>query len=80
MKIELSPETADALLVDILRNTYRGILDDYNILARRSNLTTYEQEDMAYNLELLDPILRVLEHFSTSTDHVEWLNNQPTRV
>lgn len=80
MKIELSPETADALLVDILRHTYRGILDDYNILARRSNLTAYEQEDMAYNLELLVPILRVLEHFSASADHIEWLNNQPPRV
>jgi hypothetical protein len=80
MKIELSPETADALLVDILRHTYSGILHDYNILARMSNLTPYEQEDMAYNLALLDPILRVLEHFSVSTDHIDWLNNQPPRA
>lgn len=74
MQIKISSETADSLVVDILRNTYEGLTENNIELLAKKSLEKYEEEDLKNNAEMLLHLEKVLRYFSPQTEHNEWLN------
>lgn len=77
MQIKISSDTADSLVVDILRNTYEGLTEDNVTLSSKASLSSYEEKDLKYNAEMLLHLEKVLSYFSVQTEHNEWLKKQP---
>lgn len=73
MQIKISSETADSLVVDILRNTYEGLTEDNIELLAKKSLEKYEEDDLKNNTEMLLHLEKVLRYFSPQTEHNEWL-------
>ena len=74
MQIKISSETADSLVVDILRNTYEGLTENNTELLASKSLEKYEEDDLKNNAEMLPHLEKVLRYFSPQTEHNEWLN------
>lgn len=77
MQIKISSETADRLVVDILRNTYEGLTENNIELLAKKSLEKYEEEDLKNNAEMLPHLEKVLRYFSPQAEHNEWLKKQP---
>lgn len=71
-QLEISSETADALAIDVLRNSLWGIREDITSLKVKQSTTPlapYEAQDLAQFLVWQDHFEQVLRYF---LPHDEW--------
>lgn len=80
MKLEISAETADLMVVDILRDTYSGIVDAIKELKAKDILEHYEEEDLQYNTMMEYHLEKVLRHFSVQSEHEKFLEGINDKV
>jgi len=75
VKLTLPVETIDHITVANLRDTYEGLHRQTSELRKKINLQDYEEQDLAYDVLVMDAIARVLRYFCTQEEHEKWLKS-----
>lgn len=67
-KIEISYETADDLVLSVLKDQYSSILLDISALKIKKTLKPHEEEDLKYNKKLKKHFAKVIRYFMTQEE------------
>ncbi len=70
--IGIDADTADQLVVTILKETYEGIQDEVDELSRKRRLAAHEEEDLKDSLYNLRCLQQVIRYFSIPSDFDKW--------
>ena len=68
-EIKISEETADKLVVDVLRNTLECVRLDIHKLQNKAELESYQQEDLAHDLSMEQHLMAVIRYFTPPSEH-----------
>jgi len=69
--IEIDNETADRIVVAVMREQHNYIKQEIEIQKKISNLKEHEKEDLEYNLRYLDAVVLVYKHYTAPSDWSE---------
>lgn len=68
-ELKISDETADKLVVDVLRNVLEGVRYDIQNLQSKSELKSYQQEDLSNDLVMEQHLMAVIRYFTPPSEH-----------
>lgn len=72
--IGIDADTADQLVVTILKETYEGIQDEVDELSRKRRLAAHEEQDLKDSLYNLRCLQQVIRYFSVPSEYQNWLD------
>lgn len=68
-EIQISEETVDKLVVDVLRNTLERVRQEIHRLQDKAELKSYQQEDLAHGLSMEQHLMAVIRYFTPPSEH-----------
>jgi hypothetical protein len=63
MKINLSENTVDEIVISDLRRSYESCLKEINLLSQKDSLKFHEEEDLDYNQKLQNAFEVILMYY-----------------
>jgi hypothetical protein len=77
--IEVDFETADRIIVAEMLDQYNTIKREIKIQKDIKNPEKYQEEDLEYNIKLLDAVTIVFKHYTVPSDWLEEMEVNITR-
>ena len=74
--MELDLEQAANVLAQVVMEDFESICDDIRILRGKTNLQSYEVEDLKRDLDVRDAMITILSYYMIPSEHREWLEIQ----
>ncbi len=72
--IGIDADSADQLVLTILKETYEGIQDEVDELSRKRRLAAHEEQDLKDSLYNLRCLQQVIHYFSVPSEFEQWLD------
>lgn len=73
--IGIDADTADQLVLSILKDTYDGLQSEIDELSTRRRLRAHEEQDLKDALYMLRSLQHVIRYFSVPSEYDAWLDS-----